>query len=85
MVKLQIFGTGCSRCQLLTERAEAAAQQAGIDYELDKVTDLDRIVELGVMATPALAVDGKLEVAGQVPTVARLRELLVRTSTQGVR
>lgn len=76
MVKLQILGTGCSRCQTLTERTEAAAKEAGLEYELEKVTDLEQIFAFGVMATPALAIDGKVEVAGQVPTVSRLREIL---------
>jgi small redox-active disulfide protein 2 len=76
MVRLQILGTGCARCQTLTERTVAAANEVGLDYRLEKVTDLDQIFAFGVMATPALAIDGNVEVAGQVPTVTRLRELL---------
>ena len=76
MVVLKVFGMGCSKCQVLTERAEAAAQALGLEYELEKVTDLDQILAAGVMTTPALAVDDRLAVAGHVPTVSRLRELL---------
>ena len=75
-IKLQILGTGCPKCRLLTEHAERAAQELGLDYELEKVTDLDRIFEFGVVATPALVVDGEIRVFGHVPTTAHLKELL---------
>ena len=74
--KLQILGTGCPKCRMLTEHTERAAQEIGLDYELEKVTDLDRILEFGVVATPALVVDGEIKVYGRVPTTARLAEML---------
>lgn len=76
MKKLQILGTGCPKCRKLTEMAEAAARQAGIDYELEKVTDIGRIVEFGVVATPALVVDGQIKVAGRLPGAAELAAML---------
>jgi small redox-active disulfide protein 2 len=76
MVKLQIFGTGCAKCQMLGKHAEAAAKALGLDYELEKVTDLNAIIAAGVMATPALAVDGDVKVSGRVPTVDTLKSLL---------
>ena len=75
-MKLQVLGTGCPKCALLTERVESAAKELGLDYELEKVTEIGRIVELGVVATPALVVDGEIRVAGRVPSTARLEELL---------
>jgi small redox-active disulfide protein 2 len=75
-MKLQILGTGCPKCKLLTEHAERAAQELGLDYELEKVTDIEEIFEFGVVATPALAVDGEIKVFGHVPTTARIKELL---------
>ncbi len=74
--KLQVLGTGCPKCKLLAEHAERAAQELGLDYELEKVTDLDRILDFGVVVTPALVVDGALMVCGHVPTTARLQEML---------
>lgn len=74
--RLQILGTGCPKCRLLTEHAERAAQELGLDYELEKVTDLDRIFELGVVATPVLVVDGDVKVFGHVPSTPRLKEIL---------
>ena len=75
-MKIQILGTGCAKCKQLTENAEAAARELGIDYELEKVTDILEIIEFGVMATPALAVDGKVKLVGKVATPAEIRELL---------
>ena len=74
--KLQILGTGCPKCRLLAEHTERAAQELGLDYELEKVTDIEKIFEFGVVATPALAVDGEIKVFGHVPTSGRLKELL---------
>ena len=79
--KLQILGTGCPKCRLLTEHAEQAARAIGLDYEMEKVTDLDRILEFGVMATPALVVDGEVKVSGHVPSAARLQEMLTPAAT----
>lgn len=76
MKKLQILGTGCPKCRLLAETAEAAAKELGIAYELEKVTELDRIMAFGVMLTPALAVDGVVKVSGKIPSASETREFL---------
>ncbi|MBI1355712.1 MAG: thioredoxin family protein [Acidobacteria bacterium] len=76
MKKLQILGTGCKRCQLLTERAEQAARELGVEYEVEKITAIDDILRFGVMATPALAVDGEVKLSGHVPTVESLKPMI---------
>jgi small redox-active disulfide protein 2 len=76
MKKLQILGTGCPKCQKLTEVAEAAARELGLEYELEKVKDINEIMKFGVMVTPALVVDGKVKVAGRVPPQAELKQML---------
>ena len=76
MKQLLILGAGCSRCTKLYEVAEQAAKEAGVPYEMNKVTDLKQIMALGVMATPALAVNGNLKVAGRVPSVEEIKKLL---------
>ena len=76
MKRIQILGTGCPKCQKLTEHAEAAAKELGLQYELEKITDIAKIMNFGVMMTPALAVDGVVKVAGKVPSVDELKELL---------
>ncbi|NWF82370.1 MAG: TM0996/MTH895 family glutaredoxin-like protein [Bryobacteraceae bacterium] len=75
-MKIQILGTGCAKCKQLTENAETAAREMGLDYELEKVTDIAEIVKFGVMTTPALAVDGKVKLIGKVATPAEIRALL---------
>jgi small redox-active disulfide protein 2 len=74
--KMQILGPGCAKCKLLTEHVERAAQELGLDYELEKVTAFERIVDFGVMATPALVVDGEVKVFGHVPSTSRLKTIL---------
>jgi small redox-active disulfide protein 2 len=76
MKKIQVLGTGCPKCKKLAELAEAAARDLGIEYEIEKVTDINRIMEFGVMMTPALAVDGQVKVVGKVPIAAELRSLI---------
>jgi small redox-active disulfide protein 2 len=67
MKKLQILGTGCPKCKRLAENAEAAAKAMGIEYTIEKVTDINKIMAFGVMMTPALAVDGVVKVVGRAP------------------
>ncbi len=75
-MKIQILGTGCPKCKKLAENAEAAAKELGIEFELEKVTDLNKIMDFGVMMTPALAVDGTVKLVGKVPPVNELKALL---------
>ncbi len=77
MKHLLILGAGCSRCTKLYELTEQAAKEAGVAYEMNKVTDLKQIMALGVMMTPALAVNGTIKVAGRVPSLDDIKKLLV--------
>ena len=63
MKKIQIFGTGCPKCNQLEANAKAAVEKLGIEAEVEKVKDLNRIAEAGVMLTPALAIDGEVKIA----------------------
>jgi small redox-active disulfide protein 2 len=76
MKKIQILGTGCPKCKKLAENAEAAAKELGIEYQIEKVTNINDIMTFGVMVTPALVVDGKVMVAGKVPAIEQLKEIL---------
>jgi small redox-active disulfide protein 2 len=76
MKKLQILGTGCPKCKKLAENAEAAAKAMGIEYTIEKVTDINEIMKFGVMMTPALAVDGQVKVVGKVPDADAIKGLL---------
>lgn len=76
MKKLQILGTGCAKCQKLAENVKAAAAALGIEYQIEKVTQIDQIMQFGVMYTPALAVDGVVKVAGKVPDPEAIKAML---------
>lgn len=76
MKKLQVLGTGCPKCQKLTEVTESAAKDLGIEYEIEKVTNINDIMAFGVMLTPALAVDGEVKVSGKVPEVEEVKGFL---------
>lgn len=76
MKKIQILGTGCAKCMKLAENAGKAAEEAGISVELEKVTDIKKIMEFGVMMTPGLAIDGQVKSVGKVLTVAEIKKLL---------
>ena len=75
-MKFQIYGSGCSKCESLTANVESAAQALGITYEVEKVTDINAIIDAGVMRTPALAVDGKVIVEGKVVGEDEIQKLL---------
>ena len=79
MKKLQLLGTGCPKCNALAEATKTAADELGLEYEIEKVTDIKTIMSFGVMTTPALAVDGLVKVTGKVPGHAELKTLLGAT------
>ncbi len=76
MKRVQILGTGCAKCRKLAENAKAAADALGIEYRMEKVTQIDAIMKFGVMFTPALAVDGVVKVAGKVPDPEAIKLML---------
>jgi small redox-active disulfide protein 2 len=76
MKTIQILGMGCAKCNKLYEHAELAAKELGIEYKMEKVNDIEKISAMGVMMTPALAVDGTVKVSGRVATVESIKELL---------
>jgi small redox-active disulfide protein 2 len=75
-MKIQILGSGCAKCRQLTAVTEQAAQDLGIQYDLEKVTDMKRYPEFGVMFTPALVVDGVVRSSGKVLSLEEARKLL---------
>jgi len=78
MRKLQVLGTGCPKCERLAQNAETAAKELGIEYEIEKVTDINKIMQFGVMMTPALAIDGDVKVVGKVPSPAEIKKMLAQ-------
>lgn len=76
MKKLQILGPGCTKCRTLAEHTEQAAKALGLEYTIEKVTDIDGIVSFGILPTPALVVDGEVKVSGRVPSAEAIKALL---------
>ena len=75
-MKIQILGTGCPKCKLLEQHAREAAAAAGVTAEIVKVTDIDDIMNMGVMMTPALAIDGDVKSVGRVMTKDQIISIL---------
>jgi len=77
-VEIKVLGSGCAKCNQLEEATKQAVALAGIDAQVEKVTDVVQIMGYGVMTTPALVVDGQVRVAGRVPSVEDIAALLTR-------
>lgn len=73
---IQILGPGCPNCQNLEKNARQAAANLGLDAEFQKVTDMDEIVEMGVMRTPGFAIDGTVQKSGKVFSTEEIEESL---------
>lgn len=73
---IQILGPGCPNCENLEKNARQAAANLGLDVEFQKVTDMDEIVEMGVMRTPGFAIDGRLQKSGKVFSPEEIEESL---------
>ena len=76
MKKLLILGTGCKKCVLLAENAEAAAKELGIDYEIEKITDIGQITDMGVMMTPALVINDTVVLSGKTSSQEEIKTML---------
>ena len=76
MKKITILGPGCPKCELLARHAAEAAQELGLQCDIEKVTDIQEIMKFGVMMTPGLVIDGKVESVGRVLSVEKIKGLL---------
>jgi len=73
-MKIEILGTGCPKCKKLDELTKKAVQELGISVEIKKITDINKIIDYGVMITPALVVDGNVKVAGKIPGIEEIKK-----------
>ncbi len=80
MLHLQILGTGCSKCEKLAQNAETAARELGMEFTLEKIGEITRILEFDVIQTPGLVVDGRVRCSGTVPTVEEIKRMLLEPS-----
>ena len=65
-MRIQVLGTGCAKCKLMIRNTEEALRDLGLEAEVEKVTDIDAIMDHGVMMTPALVIDGEVKSVGKV-------------------
>ena len=74
--KIEILGSGCPKCKQLEENAKKALKKTGKKAEIVKVTEVDKIIEYGVMSTPAIVIDGKVKSYGKVADVEEIKKWL---------
>ncbi len=77
-MKIEICGSGCSKCAELEKRAKEAVASTGVDATVEHVYDMDAIIARGIFMTPALLIDGKTVASGKIPSVSEIAALLRR-------
>ncbi len=75
-MKIQVLGPGCPKCMGMEQNVKKAVAELALDAEVEKVTDLQQIIQKGILWTPALAIDGKVVLQGKSPTVEQLKQIL---------
>lgn len=77
-LEIKVLGTGCAKCKTLDKVTRQAVEELGINATVEKVEDFQKIMEMGVMVTPALVVDGEIAIKGKVPSVKDMKKLLTK-------
>jgi small redox-active disulfide protein 2 len=75
-MEIKVLGSGCARCKSLENLTRQAVAELQLDATIDKVEDFQKIMEYAVMRTPALVIDEKVVLSGQVPGISELKDLL---------
>jgi len=75
-MKIQILGSGCPRCKQVETNAREAVKNLNIEAVIEKITDINQIIDFGVTATPALAVDGDVKFSGRIPSVEEIERII---------
>ncbi len=73
-MKIEILGAGCAKCKKVTDNVKRAVDELGLDIEVEKVEDINRILEYGIMITPGVVIDGEVKVAGKIPDVKKIKQ-----------
>ncbi|MCX6773909.1 MAG: thioredoxin family protein [Candidatus Micrarchaeota archaeon] len=73
-MKIEILGTGCPKCKTLEANARSAIAELGIKADIAKITDIGKIVEYGVMSTPAIVINGEVKASGRIPEVDEIKK-----------
>jgi len=75
-MKIEILGTGCPKCKLVEENTKKALEELGKKATILKITEIDKIIEYGVMSTPAIVINGDVKYSGEVPNVEKIKRWL---------
>lgn len=80
-MKIQVFGSGCPTCKKLYEMTKTAVSENGFDFEVEYITDVAKMIEMGLMQSPAMVIDGKIAVAGRLPSMDELKEVIAKNKS----
>ena len=75
-MKIEIYGSGCAKCKKTEEIVRQAVKELNIKAEISKIEDLQKIIDKGIMMTPAVAIDGEIKILGRVPTTQDVKKIL---------
>lgn len=75
-MKIQVIGSGCATCKKLFELTKEAAKQVGVKDEVEYIADVAKLIEMGVMTSPILVVDGKVAMVGFVPNIEKIKKII---------
>jgi len=78
-MNIQVLGSGCPTCKKLYELTQEAVKQLKLDEKVEYITDVSKIIEMGVMSSPVLAVNGKPVMTGFVPDIEKIKSLLIKS------
>ena len=79
---IQVLGSGCPTCKQLLETTKIVASELGIDFEVEYITDIAKIIEMGVMQSPVLAIEGNPIMVGFHNDREKIKELLIKHNNQ---
>ena len=74
---IQVLGTGCAKFKTLHETVKKAVQETGVDAQVEKVEDIQKIMAFEILMTPGLVIDGAVKTAGRLPTLDEVRKLIL--------
>ena len=79
-MKIQVLGSGCATCKKLYELTQEAVKQLNLEEKVEYITDVSKIIEMGVMSSPVLAINGKPAMVGFVPDIEKVKEIINKNS-----
>ena len=82
-MQIQVLGSGCKTCKNLFEITKKAVAELGIDSEVEYITDISRIIEMGIMTSPVLAIDGKAAMNGFSNDIEKIKDLILMNNHSG--